>query len=337
MAHIPLKEAFRMKKAMLVLCAFLLTLSLSSALAEHYGYAVIDARTSDRVHLRSQPSQDAASLGLYFSGTWAECLGSPLNEWVPVRIGQTTGFMMSRYLLHESASPAVASQQPAATVNSAGWLNLRERPDMDSPVLRQLQSGTSVILLGETADGWSYIRIEDCLHGYVDSSFLTVHEVPAAQELSFAALPSRWLFSSGAGAWDTELILFPDGHFEGSFHDSEMGSNDPAYPYGTVYTASFYGLFSQPVRISDTIWQTTVTEYYFDGTEGEETIRDGIRYITTAGHGLAQGDVLTIYLPGTQEEQLPADFSFWNHAYEGGTLETCSLYNLLTDTGFEPQ
>lgn len=327
-----------MKKLAFFLFLFLFIALASTSFAEHYGYAVIDAQTSDRVHLRAHPSTAAASMGLYFTGTWASCFAPPQEEWVPVQIGQMTGYIMSRYLKHESSSPSVVSRQPAAVVDCTSWINLRSMPSMQSDVLRRLPDATPVTLLGETADGWYYVRTEDCLHGYVKTDFISLLPASVTQEkLLFSMLPSQWMLSSGAGAWCTELTLFPDGHFEGAYHDSDMGDDGPGYPNGTVYTATFYGLLSQPVRISDTVWQATVTEYEFDGVAGQERIEDGVLYVTTPGLGLAQNDTITIYLPGTEETLLPEDFSLWVHTHEGGRLETYALYNNQSDLAFESQ
>lgn len=325
-----------MKKLLSLLCAFALILSISPSLAEHYGYAVIDARTSDRVHLRSGPSVGSDSMGLYFTGTGVECLSTPFDEWISVRIGQATGFMMARYLVHESAPSAVTPRQPGVTVNGSP-VSLRDYPSRQAGSLRWLNAGTPLTLLGETSAGWSYVRTGDCLYGYVESSSITASSSSSKESLSFASLPSRWLLSSGAGAWGTDLTLFPDGRFEGSYHDSEMGESQPAYPNGTVYVSFFHGRLSQPVRISDTVWQTRVVEYGLADAAGLEWIEDGIRYVTSEGLGLMLDDLLTIYLPGTAPAQLPEDFPLWIHSYQGGLLETYALYNQHSDLGFEPQ
>ena len=51
-------------------------------------------------------------------------------------------------------------------------------------------------------------------------------------------------FSSGVGAWSTELTVGENGTFTGSFHDSEMGETGENYPDGTLYGCSFHGQFS---------------------------------------------------------------------------------------------
>ena len=46
--------------------------------------------------------------------------------------------------------------------------------------------------------------------------------------------PMTYIFTSGVGAWETELTLYADGTFTGQFHDSNMGETGYGYPNGTV-------------------------------------------------------------------------------------------------------
>ena len=77
----------------MVTCAMLLT---SAALADE---AIIDGKTSDRVHLRSGRSTASESLGLYFTGTRVLCEAEPQGDWVAVTIGNQMGYMKAEYLL----------------------------------------------------------------------------------------------------------------------------------------------------------------------------------------------------------------------------------------------
>ena len=40
-----------------------------------------------------------------------------------------------------------------------------------------------------------------------------------AEENAFAQFAGFYTFSSGAGAWSTEMTVYADGSFEGTFHD----------------------------------------------------------------------------------------------------------------------
>lgn len=57
-------------------------------------------------------------------------------------------------------------------------------------------------------------------------------------------MPQDFVFSSGAGGWQTSLTLNRDGSFTGTYSDSEMGDQRDDYPHGTVYICEFSGQFS---------------------------------------------------------------------------------------------
>ena len=48
-------------------------------------------------------------------------------------------------------------------------------------------------------------------------------------------------FSSGVGAWGTDLEVYADGSFKEVYHDSDMGVTGEGYPNGTVYLCGFSG------------------------------------------------------------------------------------------------
>ena len=47
--------------------------------------------------------------------------------------------------------------------------------------------------------------------------------------------PLEFVFSSGAGAWRTAIVLNQDGSFNGAYLDSDMGDRGNDYPKGTHY------------------------------------------------------------------------------------------------------
>ena len=47
--------------------------------------------------------------------------------------------------------------------------------------------------------------------------------------------PLEFVFSSGAGAWRTAIVLNQDGSFNGAYLDSDMGDRGNDYPKGDVY------------------------------------------------------------------------------------------------------
>ena len=122
-------------------------------------------------------------------------------------------------------------------------------------------------------------------------------------------------FSSGVGAWGTELIMEENGAFTGSYHDGEMGEAGEGYPDGTVYGCLFHGQLSEPVQVNETTWTAKIA---VEPDEGQvpETVEDGVRYVTSSPYGVEQAETVTVFLPGTPVEGLPEELLFWTHLQE---------------------
>ena len=186
-----------MKKAAALLLALALLVSLAAAAdMPENGYAYVVSGTSDRVHLRAAPSTDAASLGLYFTGTRVMLLSPPGGEWTQIAVGSEQGWMMSRYL---SADPAVAQQYDArreGRVVAGSLVNLREAPGTDAARVTWVENSNRVIILGETADHWYYVRHVG-LAGYIKADYVLTGEIthepltPAVPE-AFVGVMTGW-------------------------------------------------------------------------------------------------------------------------------------------------
>lgn len=64
--------------------------------------------SDDRLHLRTKPDQEAASLGKYSNGTPVRVLRRG-DTWCKVQVGETVGYMMTRYLAFGKAAAEVWS------------------------------------------------------------------------------------------------------------------------------------------------------------------------------------------------------------------------------------
>lgn len=150
--------------------------------------------------------------------------------------------------------------------------------------------------------------------------------------------PMDFLFSSGAGAWGTRLILESDGSFFGLYHDSDMGDDGPGYPNGTAYTCSFTGRFHSPEPLDEHSCSLLLETPTLVRPAGEEWIEDGIRYFSAGPHGLEGGLVFILYSPDTPVSGLDEEFlSWWPGRYEVDPPETLNCYglwNVETGTGF---
>ncbi len=140
----------------------------------------------------------------------------------------------------------------------------------------------------------------------------------------------QFMFSSGAGAWSTELNINSDGSFTGYYHDSEMGERADSYPNGTVYACSFSGQFSQPEKVNSYTYAVTVKSLNYDKKVGTEEISDGIRYVYSEAYGMTDSNRFLIYLPGAPLSELPSDFLTWIGYYDlSATNDTeLSFYSL---------
>lgn len=152
-------------------------------------------------------------------------------------------------------------------------------------------------------------------------------------------LPVKFMFASGAGAWGTELTLYPDGSFEGTYQDGEASAG-PEYPNGTSYICKFKGRFGQITRLSDYACSMRLEELTCETEEDAEWIEDGVRYIGAAPYGLDQGEEFIFYMPFTPAAELNEVFLGWwpeRILYRDGTIQTLLTYaiqNSNTGDGF---
>lgn len=155
------------------LLALLLTvlLMIPAALAE-MGVRYIDGGNADRVHLRAEPTTRADSLGLYFTGTGVIVIDW-YDEWAHVLIGDVEGYMMGEFLTGKQ-NKRVGPWRMVDNPNST-WVNLRTSPSIEAPIALCPDNGTSVIVLGETSDGWSYVDYKGTI-GYMRTDMLSALE-----------------------------------------------------------------------------------------------------------------------------------------------------------------
>lgn len=158
------------------------------------------------------------------------------------------------------------------------------------------------------------------------------------QEELFETLPQSFVFSSGVGAWSTDLNLNSDGTFTGEYHDSDMGDAGSEYPGGTVYICKFSGKFTAPVRVDAYTYSMKLAYLNTEGTIGDKYYENGIRYIYSAPYGLEDADELLVYLPGTRISNLPEGFVSWLHAFVDvkatKELPFWGIYNVGGEKGF---
>ena len=155
--------------------------------------------------------------------------------------------------------------------------------------------------------------------------------------------PLEMMFCSGAGAWSTDLTLSPDGSFEGTYHDSDMGVSGEGFPNGTVYLCTFQGRFGSIKKLDDSTYVMTLQELNITTSHGigETWIEDGVRYVSSEAYGLNGGTGFLFYTPEAPVSELPQAFLNWfsgpydrSSLTETGTLSHYGLYNKNMGCGF---
>lgn len=173
---------------------------------------------------------------------------------------------------------------------------------------------------------------------YVDLSDYSFSPIGIDTVNIFSSMPSNFSFTSGAGAWSTELTLESDGSFTGYYHDSDMGDAGSEYPNGTVYICNFTGEFSTPEQVNDYTYSMRLENLQKEGTTGEEYYENGQRFIYSDPYGFDNASEFFIYTPDAPMSELPDGFKSWLTAFinpnEEETLSYYGIYNVGGEEGF---
>ena len=158
------------------------------------------------------------------------------------------------------------------------------------------------------------------------------------EKITYADIPSKFTFSSGAGAWMTVLTLNPDGSFVGEYHDSDMGDRGDGYPNGTVYICNFEGKFTEPVKVNEFIYSMSLESLEVAEAAGRVYYEDEIRYILSDPVGMSDAEEFYLYLPGADMSELSDDFLSWCDV-DADIRDTLpigcyGIYNVGGKTGF---
>ena len=154
----------------------------------------------------------------------------------------------------------------------------------------------------------------------------------------FSKVNTSYTFCSGAGGWGTGLTLNPDGTFEASYSDSDMGDSGNGYD-ATIYVSSCTGKFGKPEKINDYTYKLTLESLNYTCTVGEEKIVNRVREITTDLYGIGNGKTFYLYLKGSNISDLPKEFVDWMRmplaiSDSDKTLPFDGLYNADEKLGF---
>lgn len=149
----------------------------------------------------------------------------------------------------------------------------------------------------------------------------------------------QFVFSSGAGAWQTLLNINADGSFKGYYSDSDMGDIGEGYPNGVNYSSTFEGKFTTPKKVNDYTYSISIDSINLEKKVGSEEIIDGIKYIYSEPYGLNDAKEILIYTTKAPLKELPEGFRSWVGYMELTNLKEeylpfYGLYNVETESGF---
>ncbi|MBQ7885647.1 MAG: hypothetical protein IJ313_02000 [Clostridia bacterium] len=175
-----------MKRRCAACFLILLLVRASCAQAGAYGTAWVDGNTADRVHLRAQPSVQAQSLGVFFTGTPVKLDAPEKDGWQAVRIGRLEGFMMRAYLRADAAPGTQVRVGEVHTPSPEGGILLYAEPKADAAVAAQLQDMQAVLVYGQTKEGFFDVGLGNVQRGYVHPSELRLMEPLTQGERRFS-------------------------------------------------------------------------------------------------------------------------------------------------------
>ncbi len=152
----------------LLLAALLLFSALPHANAAHAGYALV-VNTS-RLNIRSGPGTGYPIIGGVSGGQWVR-VDATYGGWIQGRSMQdgASGYFSSSFLRMAAASGGTGS---AGVVVTSSYLNLRQQPSYNSPVLGIFYNGTTFTVLGEIY-GWYHVEVSG-MRGYFKSEFVRI-------------------------------------------------------------------------------------------------------------------------------------------------------------------
>ena len=159
------------------------------------------------------------------------------------------------------------------------------------------------------------------LDEYDNGDIMTLIKKISTENNIFESLPERFIFTTGAGGWRTEINLKKDGTFTGQFIDYELMMKQ-------VTISEFNGKFNDVKKIDEYTYSMRLE--YLNLIKGEPYYQNGLQYIydtSTCPYGLDNANDFMIYLPGISIANLPQDFINWTT----GHISAKSLQKVLPD------
>ncbi|OFT25007.1 hypothetical protein HMPREF3172_09420 [Brevibacterium sp. HMSC08F02] len=130
-----------------------------------------------------------------------------------------------------------------------------------------------------------------------------------------------FVFSSGAGAWNTSITMEKDGKFTGSYIDANVRGE---------HTAEFNGRFEVAKRVDEYTYKLKLKDLKTTTPTGEKTERDGRTIEYAEPYGFEKGTDFDLYLPGHPTEGLHEEYLYWSYACKSSesAIDHYGLFNV---------
>lgn len=207
-----------------------------------------------------------------------------------------------------------------------------EITDLDENAQNSVPIKTKILVDGEDENAADEVVIHT---DFSDITTVVLNKNEKDENLKL--IIGEYVFSSGVGAWSTEVNINDDFTFSGMYHDSELGLTGEKNPNGTVIICEFTGKFSTPVKIDDYTYKLTVESISLKNEDGYVYYDNGIEYECVGEpYGFDGCREFYLYIEGRQANDFSEDFLAWIYEYDenSGVLPYNCIRNPQTDVCF---
>lgn len=162
------------------------------------------AKVTTAVHLRSDKSTSASSLGVIAAGTSVTVTDKSDSSWYKVTVNGKTGYMFREYvkLNNESTGSTQTSSGSTYSATTTAGVYLRSGKGTNYSTLALLPKSTTVTVTDTSSSGWYGVSYNG-QSGYISSQYLALSESASSAESTTS--------TSTASAWTTAGVYLRSG------------------------------------------------------------------------------------------------------------------------------
>ncbi len=230
---------------------------------------------------------------------------------------QQMGFLQGTIVDEQTGDPIEGAYLELTSLDQQ--LTYSFETDVDGTYAFEMEPGDYELLV--SAAGYTVhtdtLTIESDIVMYGD-----IYMEESAEVDILAQLPGTFVFTSGVGAWATEMMINPDGSFEGGYIDSNMDS---------IYVSNFAGRFENVTQVDDTTYSMEMVSLEYEEDPDTMESIDGMPHYYTTAYGIEYADTVYLYTPDTPVSMLNSDCLSWLSWVVDPNSDTLGIYVLYSD------